>query len=136
MNRLLKKLYVRLMLKVNPSNIAIDGACKQCGNCCRNLLLVDDHQIIKDAASFERLKKKLPIYKIFRRKTIQDDGQWVFKCTKLTHHNTCSIHDQRPPICSNYPTKQMLRMNGELLEGCGYNIRPALPFDTILEAHE
>lgn len=32
-----------------------------------------------------------------------DERQWFYTCTNLTHHGDCSIYDQRPSMCRDYP---------------------------------
>lgn len=118
---------------LNPTNVVIKGECNRCGSCCRDLILVDDDKIVRTESDFNRLKQKFPQYQIFSIKTVNKDGDLVFRCRCLTEDNTCSIHPQRPGICINYPAKEIIKRGGRLFQNCGFSAQPIVDFNDLLQ---
>jgi Fe-S-cluster containining protein len=129
----INKIWVNIRLLLNPANVVIQGECKKCGTCCRNLILVDGKTIVRSQKEFELLKQKDPVYEIFKIKSFNEDGDLVFECTRLAPDNTCSIYNDRPAICANYPSRAMFKRQGRLFKECGYYVEPAVDFQEILE---
>lgn len=129
-----KRIWINFRLWLNPGNVVIRGSCKMCGTCCKNLILVDKKKIIKTEEEFRLLKEKYPQYEIFRIKSTNSDGDLVFECTKLNDDNTCSIHNERPGVCSAYPVPAMFKHHGKLFKDCGYWAEPAVDFKEILNS--
>jgi uncharacterized protein len=128
-------MWVRFRLFRNPSNVVIEGNCRQCGTCCRNLLLVDGEKIIRSEEQFETLKARHPeLYRYFRVKSRNASGDLIFQCSQLTGDNRCALYGsrERPFFCASYPSRAMFEREGGLFKGCGYNTRPAIPFEEIL----
>jgi Fe-S-cluster containining protein len=111
-----KKFLARLK-KIKPSDLDVvtnqlhDKAfthidCLQCGNCCKTT-----GPLLKDK-DIERLAKHFserPV--IFTQKylRIDEDGDYVFKsmpCPFLGSDNYCSVYEDRPGACRNYPHTQ------------------------------
>jgi Fe-S-cluster containining protein len=105
-----------------------------CGTCCKKLVLVDGRKIVRTEEEFRLLKKKYPEYEMFKLKSTNSDGDLVFECSKLNEDNTCSIHENRPDICTNYPTPAMFKHRGKLFKKCGYYVEPAVDFQEILDS--
>jgi len=126
----------RIRLFFNPSNVVIQGECRKCGTCCRNLILVDGKKIVSSEEEFERLIKRVPDYAMFsiRPESPNKDGDLIFHCSNLNHEGTCSIHATRPRICEGYPSKAMFVKDGNLFEKCGYYVKPAVSFQDILDS--
>lgn len=77
--------------------------CLSCGNCCRTLgpmILTDDIDRIGKAL---RIKPSEVISRYLRK---DEDGDLVFKsmpCPFLGNDNYCSIYENRPKACREYP---------------------------------
>jgi uncharacterized protein len=69
-------------------------SCKQCGICCRTLIVSDNvDEIIQLRQGFKgKLKFKGETYYILD-----------VPCIYLTRDNKCSIYDKRPELCSKFP---------------------------------
>lgn len=132
--RALRKLWVNIRLLLNPTNVVIRGACKMCGTCCGELILVDGKKIVRSQEDFEALKQRYPGYGIFDIKSVNNEGDLLFQCSKLAEDKSCSIYDDRPAICANYPTRAMFKRKGTLFKNCGYYVEPAVGFQEVLEA--
>ena len=77
--------------------------CLQCANCCRGLgPRITDRDI-------ERLSKHLKIRPsafTFNYLRIDEDGDYIFRempCPFLMDDNTCTIYEERPKACREYP---------------------------------
>lgn len=126
-----------MRLLFNPANVKVQGECKQCSTCCKNMTLVDGKKIIQSEEEFKRLKVRYPnIYGIFRLKSRNSDGDLIFECTKLNPDNTCSFNNskERPLMCAAYPTKAMFKRGGKLFKECGYYVTSAVSFQEILDS--
>ncbi|MCP5104290.1 MAG: hypothetical protein GY950_12960, partial [bacterium] len=75
---ILRRIWIKIRLFWNPTNVVIRGSCKICGTCCRRLILTDGEQIVQSEEAFETLKNQYPQYEIFKFKSINNDADWVF----------------------------------------------------------
>ena len=77
--------------------------CLKCANCCRSLgPRITDKDVERIAKSL-RLKTSVVIDKYLR---IDEDGDMVFQsmpCPFLGEDNYCSIYENRPKACREYP---------------------------------
>jgi len=77
--------------------------CLECGNCCRTLgPRITDKDIDRIAKTLR--KKSVDIINEYLR--IDEDNDYVFKtmpCPFLGHDNYCSIYEERPKACREYP---------------------------------
>jgi len=77
--------------------------CLQCANCCRSLgPRITDRDIERIASSL-RIKPQEVVEKYLR---IDEDQDYVFKempCPFLCSDNYCSIYEDRPKACREYP---------------------------------
>ncbi len=138
---MLKNLWTRLtetdlyfsLFKKKKNKLRIEGSCRQTGNCCRNLILVDRGKPVTSQAAFEKLKKKFPVYEMFQPNGSQtEEGYLRYTCTNLRADNKCGIYESRPALCRRYPHSEMVQLGGGLLPGCGYRIVPEKGFDELL----
>ena len=112
----------------------IEGECLQCGKCCQNIILFHRGRTIKTIGQFEKLVKKNPFYEHFN--LIYKDkknGYLYFSCDKLGSDGKCTDHENRPEICRKYPRSKIFFYGGNLLQGCGYYIKPEKTFSKILK---
>lgn len=77
--------------------------CLKCANCCRSLGPRITDKDVERIAKALRLKTSLVIDKYLR---IDEDGDMVFQsmpCPFLGDDNYCSIYENRPKACREYP---------------------------------
>ena len=118
--------------------VRIEGACRMTGNCCRNLILVDDGKPVKTARQFRRLTRKQRSFQMFQPNEEPSPDGWLrFRCSNLRSDNQCGIYETRPDICRLYPQAEMFAKGGSLVAGCGYRLvrqsRKAMLDDVIAE---
>ncbi len=80
--------------------------CLQCGNCCRTTGPLLKNKDIENLANHFRMKESEFFQKYLR---IDEDGDYIFKsmpCPFLGSDNYCSVYEDRPGACANYPHTQ------------------------------
>lgn len=124
----LKRLWHKLIGK-KPSYLRV-GKCLQCGRCCKRIGLLIEGKRISDISDFDLLKEQEPCYSIFEPSGVFEDGTIIFSCSKQKD-NLCTIHDDRPEICRDYPDLYLMYSGVELIDDCGYVLVPPYDFDEI-----
>jgi len=85
--------------------------CLECANCCRTLgPRITDRDVFRIA----RYLKVRPAELSGKYLRIDEDGDYVFKtmpCPFLQPDNYCSIYDQRPSACRDYPHTDRKKMH-------------------------
>ncbi len=84
--------------------------CLTCANCCKTTSPIWYQRDIERAAKAIRLKPGQFIEKYLR---LDEDQDYVLKsspCTFLNTDNTCSIYDDRPTACREYPHTNRKKM--------------------------
>lgn len=111
------------------------GKCKQCGNCCRSIILADDGKNITSVAVFEKLKLKYKKYNHFTPIKKDENGDILFQCNSLGEDNRCKDYFFRSIYCRKYPNidKKFIMAGGKMLDGCGYKIEPTKKFSHYLD---
>lgn len=88
--------------------------CLQCANCCDTTgPLLKDRDIERLAAA-TRMKLSAFAEKYLR---IDEDQDYIFKshpCPFLGHDNYCSVYDNRPKACAEYPHTQQSKVYSKL----------------------
>ncbi|MDR1739558.1 MAG: YkgJ family cysteine cluster protein [Bacteroidales bacterium] len=77
--------------------------CLKCANCCRSLGPLITNKDIEKIAKTLRIKPSEVINKYLK---IDEDNDYVFKsmpCPFLMSDNYCSIYEDRPKACREYP---------------------------------
>lgn len=77
--------------------------CLECANCCRSLGPAIYDRDIERMAKALRMKEREVVDTYLR---IDEDGDYVFKtmpCPFLMPDNYCSIYENRPKACREYP---------------------------------
>jgi Fe-S-cluster containining protein len=110
----------RAKLKILNQEIVLAGDCSKCGACCSNINLKTAHGWIHSLEDFEALCTQNPDYSRYEPIGMDEDGTLRFHCSWLQKDNTCKDHANRLETCKNYPDKEMLFYNGNLVEGCSY----------------
>jgi uncharacterized protein len=109
------------------------GSCNRCGACCSDVVLSIDGKKITKAEDFNRLMAEDKRYSIFSLKMINPEGVYIFFCTKLDEHNRCTIYQDRPEICVDYPSPDLLKCGTDVIEGCGFYLVPPVDFRKLLD---
>ena len=89
--------------------------CKQCGVCCRSIVVPLNMRTDKD--QFELLKMKANYVK----STHHAGKMWVMLSGQCIHlkDGKCAIYDKRPSVCKEWPKKN-LGLWAKLNSECGY----------------
>jgi len=90
--------------------------CKQCGMCCRTMVVPLNPRTDKDA--FELLTMKSN----YIRHTQYAGQYWVMlnsQCVHLEHDYQCGKYEGRPKVCREWPKKN-LKLWKKLCPECGY----------------
>ena len=124
----IKRLWLKLTDKKRSYLRA--GKCLRCGKCCRSISILLNGEKISDLKEFETLKAQEPEYEIFQPCGTSEDGIIIFRCLKQ-RGNLCSIHNNRPEICRDYPDLYLMYSGAELIEGCGYVLAAPYDFEEI-----
>lgn len=77
--------------------------CRQCANCCRTMQVeIDDDDIARLAPrlgmSVEEFHEKYVTMAVFDEKILKTQP-----CVFLGEDNTCSVYDDRPKVCRDFP---------------------------------
>ena len=100
--------------------VSIVGECNHCGTCCRNLYLYYGRKQITSKKFFNTVKKIDPEFRHFHIKEVDDEGHISFYCDKIDESNMCTIYENRPSFCREYPSLYVLNIDKKVLNGCGY----------------
>lgn len=111
------------------------GKCNKCGNCCRNILLSVEDELIKTEAQFEKVKEWDKHYHNFFISGKSETGALLFTCKEIDENNRCKVYLFRGIGCRMYPKKdtKFLINGGKPLEGCGFYYEANRPFKSFLK---
>lgn len=107
------------------------GSCNKCGKCCTDIYLIHHDRTIDTLELFEALKPENPEYQHFKVVRETPDGL-QFQCTHLSPENRCTIYENRPDFCRNYPSEKSILLGGNLAKGCGYTFELIRTFQDVL----
>lgn len=88
--------------------------CLQCANCCKGLGPRIMDRDIDRVSKFLKIKATEFIQQYLR---VDEDGDYVFKtmpCPFLMDDNYCSVYEQRPKACREYPHTNHSKMVNKL----------------------
>jgi Fe-S-cluster containining protein len=88
--------------------------CLECANCCKGTGPMLNQKDIERIAKFKRMR---PGEFVDRFLKIDEDQDYVFKeipCVFLGDDHYCSIYDQRPKACREYPHTDRINQQGIL----------------------
>lgn len=104
------------------SKYVVRGKCRQCGNCCRNILFYIGSKVVTTEDEFERMKKFEKKYNNFYINGRGKNGELLFACKALKDDGKCSVYRFRSVMCRIYPriSQKFVYNGGEPLDGCGY----------------
>jgi len=115
--------YVRFFInKLFSSKYIVTGKCRQCGNCCRNILFYVGKNVVTEEEQFERMKEFDKKYNNFYISGKGEKGELLFACKSLTQEGKCSVYRFRSLHCRFYPviSQKFVYNGGQTLDGCGY----------------
>ncbi len=121
--------------KFQSSKYILTGKCKQCGQCCRNIVFVIKDDYVKTEEQFERLKEFKKIYNHFYISGRDKDRALLFTCKSLRDDNKCKDYLWRSFFCRNYPQiiPKFIYNGGTPLDNCGYQFKVDKKFHEFLE---
>ncbi|HIP37795.1 MAG TPA: YkgJ family cysteine cluster protein [Desulfocapsa sulfexigens] len=122
-----------LRMKCMGKELLITGSCQSCGNCCRKINLEGREGWLRSEDDFLAVVKDYPEYERFTLTGRDQQGFLQFSCAWLTDAGLCRDHENRLPLCENFPDKSLHFCGGALPPGCGYSIREVRPFSKYLE---
>ncbi|MDD4178724.1 MAG: YkgJ family cysteine cluster protein [Candidatus Margulisbacteria bacterium] len=120
---LLDNVLTNLTKKIFRTRWQLTGKCRQCGNCCKKIIL-----------TMTPAQTKSPIFRqiaiawiswLFDFILLEIDYQHnnlAFTCQHLTKEGKCGNYFWRPNICRNYPLVDYFA-EPKFLPGCGFNAR-------------
>ena len=130
MQTFLKRLIISVMVldnfivqnlkKLFPHKHKITGKCKQCGQCCRGILLKMTPRQIKNEFFRDLCIRWLSWLYDFILLEIDAENQYlIFTCKHLGQDGKCQNYFWRYNICRNYPLLDYFE-EPRFLPGCGY----------------
>ena len=132
-NYMLRKLVLTFILADNYlSNLVrkpfktqwtLEGKCKKCGKCCRDIGLTISPKLLKSRFTTEIVIRWVSWVFDFYLKHIQYDScLLVFGCKNQNPDGSCKVYKWRPNICRNYPIVDYLD-KPVLYDFCGYRAK-------------
>ncbi len=74
-------------------------------SCCKNTLLKGiDAKRIRSQESFDRLMANPETNSGWQKKSENKKGEWIFECKHVDKNNFCSVYNNRPQICKDFPS--------------------------------
>jgi uncharacterized protein len=98
-------------------NYKIEGACRQCGKCCRYMYSVYEY----NDWEFRLMTKLFPKYRRFKIIGSDEEGRMIFACNLVGDDGRCTVYRDRLKMCKDYPHANV-KYGGKLPENCGYNV--------------
>ncbi len=103
--------------------VEIVGQCQLCGNCCRGILLKNRERWLRTEAQYKELCEDDPGHERFKITGKDQFGNLCFACSWQGDDNLCSRHEERLPLCREYPTKGLYYQGGWLGNDCGFSFK-------------
>ena len=125
------KLFISMVF---TSKYKLEGQCKQCGRCCRNIVFYNDNRPITEDDDLNKLIKEDRHLISFYVSGKNEKGELLFTCKSLGEDNKCRHYWFRSLYCRRYPLVKSLK-TGQYLQPedyCGYKIVPVKSFKDYL----
>lgn len=136
-----------LRARILRSEVAVTGQCRMCGDCCKDIMILDETFWISSEEAFRRLVKEKPEYTRFFITGKGESGPLYFSCIHQDENGLCTDHENRPAICRRYPTRRIYYRGCDLRQDCGYSFeartfrqawwrirgKTSPPFDTVFK---
>lgn len=117
--------------KVLRSEVRIAGHCLMCGRCCRDLRIMDHGEWVTSRRQHESMVRESPEYDRFEIIGKDDAGCLTYSCSCAGEDGLCTDYENRPSICSGYPSPTLYYRGVDPPGHCGYRYE-ALTFRTAL----
>ncbi len=121
--------------KFNTSKYVVKGKCRQCGQCCRNIVFLIGENYIKNPEQFEAMKTWDKKYNHFFISGKNEKGALLFTCKSLGADNKCKDYFFRSFYCRKYPKldKKIILGGYETFDECGYKFEIDKKFSEYLK---
>ena len=132
-NNLFKSLKLFISMVFAPK-YKLEGQCRQCGRCCRNIVFYNENKPITEDDNLEKLIKQDKYLRKFYVSGKNENGEILFTCKALGIDNKCKYYRFRSLYCRRYPLVKSLK-TGQYLQPedyCGYKIVPVKSFKDYL----
>ncbi len=132
-NDLFKSLKLFISMVFAPK-YKLEGQCRQCGRCCRNIVFYNDNKPITEDDDLNKLIKEDRHLISFYVSGKNEKGELLFTCKSLGEDNKCRYYWFRSLYCRRYPLVKSLK-TGQYLQPedyCGYKIVPVKSFKDYL----
>jgi Fe-S-cluster containining protein len=122
---ILDNFLTNLSRRLFPTRYRLTGHCRQCGQCCRQIILT-----MTPAQARSQFFTNLSVRWIswlfgFRLQEIdREHDSLIFYCRNQRADGKCGVYRWRPNVCRNYPLVEYFR-EPRLLPGCGYRAVPS-----------
>ncbi len=119
--------------KLRGRELIVLGSCCGCGQCCQCINLRGKDGWIRTEKQFKKLCETNLQYSRFYIVSDEKSDYLQFDCSLYDDQKGCKDYDNRLDICRKYPNKSLILRGGKLVEGCGYTIKSAVPFEKYLK---
>lgn len=117
---ILDNFLTNLTKKIFKTRWILTGKCRQCGDCCRRIVLTMTPAQVKSELFTDLSVRWISWLFGFELIEIdQEDHSLIFSCRHLTVDNKCDNYFWRPNVCRNYPLVDYFE-EPKLLPGCGF----------------
>jgi len=101
---LLDNFVSNLVKKPFKTAYKLDGTCKKCGKCCREIALAAHPAILSSKLTTEIVARWISwIFDFFLVRVEYDKNYLIFGCKNLGPDGKCLNYRWRPNVCRNYP---------------------------------
>jgi len=120
---LLDNMLTNLAKKMFGTRWHLQGSCRQCGNCCKRIILT-----MTPAQSRSPLFRKIAtgwilwLFDFILLEVNEAENYLAFTCRHLRADGKCGNYFWRPNICRNYPLVDYFN-EPKFLPGCGFSAR-------------
>ncbi|WP_163336898.1 YkgJ family cysteine cluster protein [Desulfopila sp. IMCC35008] len=121
-----------LHIRLTGKDVRVQGECKFCGLCCRKISLEANGRWIRSEREFRRLAEMHPEFSRFEMLEKDSSGYILFSCSWHLPEGICKDHENRLPICKQFPHKSLYFSGAGVPPGCGYYFTVGVPFSKLL----
>ena len=109
-----------LCRKAFKTKWALEGKCRKCGACCREIALVVHPKILTSRSITALVSRWISWVFDFHLIRIEYDMNYmIFGCKHIKTDGTCGNYKWRPSVCRNYPIVDYFK-KPSLFDNCGY----------------